>query len=114
MSGYIRSNTPSDAVLLANLDSAFYLSTGRKTVRGYVPNNFDLYYLGRRSISPDELSRSIIRDGVGWVMLTPDRGLAEAADFHSAMKALERGSVIEPVGIPGLPRDYQIFRVTRH
>jgi hypothetical protein len=114
MSGYIRAHTASDAVLLANLDGTFYLSTARKTTRGFVPDPFSLYYLDRPSISPDELSKSIIREGVGWLVLTPDRGLAESSSFHVSVQALERGNVIEPVAIPGLPRDYQLFQVILH
>ena len=114
LSEYIRANTAPDAVLLANLDRAFFLNTSRKTVRGFVPNHFDLYYLERQSISPDELSRAIIREGVGWVIVTPDRGLAESSSFHVSVQALQRGNVIEPIALPGLPRDYQLFKVITH
>ena len=47
-------------------------------------------------------------------MLTPDSGLAESASFHRSVEALERGGVVEPVAIPGLPRDYQLFKVSAH
>lgn len=114
ISGYIRAHTDPDAVLLANLEGTFYLSTARKTTRGFVPDRFSLYYLDRPSISPDELSKSIIREGVGWVIVMPDRGLAESPSFHVSVQALERGNVIEPVAIPGLPREYQLCRVIAH
>jgi multisubunit Na+/H+ antiporter MnhG subunit len=114
LSDYMRANTAPDAVLLANLDGAFFLSTGRQTVRGFVPSHFDLYYLQRPSISPDELSRAILREGVGWVIVTPDRGLAESSSFHVSVQALERGNVMEPVAVPGLRRDYQLFKVIAH
>ena len=60
--GFIRANTAPDSILLANLDGAFFLNTGRKTVRGFVPNEFDLYYRARQStVTPDQLSKAIVR-----------------------------------------------------
>src|SRR6185312_44091 len=41
---WIRENTPPDAVLLANLDPLFYLYTGRRAVRGFLANPYDLFY----------------------------------------------------------------------
>lgn len=111
---FIRANTAPDDVLLANPDGAFYVNTGRKTVRGFVPNDFDLYYLKRQSpISPDQLSNTIIQDRVSWVVLTPDRGRPESDSFHASVQALERGGILEPVAVTGLNSDYQILRVTR-
>lgn len=111
---FIRANTAPDDVLLANLDGAFYLNTGRRTVRGFVPNDFDLYYLKRQSpISPDQLSSAIIRERVSWVVLTPDQGRPESDSFHASVEALERGGVLEPVGILGLSAGYEMFRVDR-
>lgn len=111
----IRKNTPSDAVLLANPDTAFYLNTGRKTVRGFAPNYFDLFYLRQQSsVSPDQLSRTIALERVGWVVITPDRGLPESPSFHLSVDALLRGGVIDPVITPGLPRDYRLFRVLKY
>ena len=113
--GFIRSDTAPDSILLANLDGAFFLNTGRKTVRGYVPNEFDLYYAARQSaVSPDQLSKAIVRSQVAWVVLTPDRGLTESVSFHNSVEALERGGVVEPVIIPGASRDYQLFKVIQH
>lgn len=109
---FIRATTGADDVLLANLDSTFYLNTGRKTVRGFAPNYFDLYYLKRQSaVTPDQLSRTIAEEHVTWLVLTPDRGLAESPSFHDSVGALERGGVIDPVTVPGLARDYRLFRV---
>ncbi len=112
---FIRANTPPDSVLLANMDGAFFLNTGRMTVRGFTPNDFDLFYAARQStITPDRLSNAILTSRVSYVVLTPDRGLAESASFHRSVEALERGGVIEPVPIPGAPRDYSLFKVTVH
>lgn len=112
--GFIRMNTPPDSVLLANLDSAFYLRTGRKAVRGFDPNDFDLFYaVGQSVVTPDRLSSAILDAQVGYVVLTPDRGLPESASFHKSVDALERGGLLEPVPVPGVSRDYRVLRVTR-
>jgi hypothetical protein len=112
---FIRANTPPDTVLLANMDGAFFLNTGRKTVRGFAPNGFDLFYAARQSsITPDRLSNAILMSHVTYVVLTPDRGLAESEAFHKSVEALERGDVVDPVPIPGLPRDYSLFKVASH
>jgi len=113
--GFIRANTAPDSILLANLDGAFFLHTGRKAVRGFAPNNYDLFYGSRQSTAPpDQLSKAILEAHVAWVALTPDRGIAESASFHKGVEALERGGLVEPVSIPGVSRDYQLFKVTAH
>jgi hypothetical protein len=115
MFGFIRANTTPDSVLLANLDGAFFLNTGRNTVRGFAPNGYDLFYAARQSgATPDQLSNAIASERVNYVVLTPDLGLPESASFHKSVEALERGGIVEPVGIPGASRDYRLFKVTTH
>jgi len=111
--GFIRANTLPDSVLLANLDGTLFLNTGRKTFRGFVPNAFDLFYGARPSaVTPDRLSNAIVRAKIDYVVLTPDPGLPESASFHKSVEALERGGVVEPVSMPGAPRDYRLLKVT--
>lgn len=112
--GSIRANTAADAVLLTNLDRTFYLNTGRKAIRGFEPDGFEMYYGPRQSpVSPDQLSKAILEQRAAYVALTPDRGLAESASYHRSVEALERGGVVEPVSVPGAARDYQLFKVIR-
>jgi len=112
---FIRANTPPDSVLLANLDGVFFLNTGRKAVRGFMPDGFDLFYSARQSAAtPDQLSNAITREQISYVVLTPDLGMAESASFHKSVEALERGGIVEPVGIPGESRDYRLFQVITH
>jgi len=111
--GFIRANTSRDSILLANMDPVFYLNTGRKAVRGFAPSGFTLFYAQRQSaVTPDQLSSAITRSRVNYVVLTPDRGLPESPSFHKSVQALERGGVLEPVGIPGLAADYRLLHVT--
>ena len=85
---FIRANTAPDAVLLADLDPVFYLNTGRPTVRSFTPG-------------------SLLREHVSYVVLTPDGDIA----FHTAVAAMERGGLIEPVPVPGVSREYRVLRV---
>jgi hypothetical protein len=108
----IRANTSPQSVLLANQDAAFYLNTGRKAIRGFVPGGFDLYYAVRQSaITPDKLSNAIRQSHVSYVVLTPDAGFAESPAFHESVAALERGGVVEPLDLPGQSRDYRLLKV---
>jgi hypothetical protein len=112
---FIRADTAPDSILLANLDGAFFLNTGRKTVRGFTPTGFDLFYAARLSgATPDQLSNAIGHERVGYVVLTPDWSLPESTSFHKSVEALERGGVVEPVSVQGAARGYQLFRVTSH
>jgi uncharacterized membrane protein len=109
---FIRDNTEVNSVLLANQDGEFFLNTGRKAIRGFAPNGFNLFYAARQSaVTPDQLSNAIVQAHVQYVVLTPDRGLAESASFHKSVEALERGGVVEPVSIPGITPDYRLLKV---
>lgn len=114
---YIRTSTPQGSVLLGNLDPVLYLNTGRKAVRGFIPDGFGLFYAAKQAgVTPDQISTAILREQVDYVVLTPDRGLAESASFHSAVQALERGGVLQPVAIPGMaipgvPTEYRLLQV---
>jgi hypothetical protein len=109
---FIRANTPPDSVLLANLDPMFYLNTGRKAVRGFFPDGYKLYYAPSSSvITPDQLAKEIMANGVSYVALTPDRDFAESPAYHRAVEALARGGMIEPVAVPGVSNDYRLFKV---
>ncbi|MGD1069411.1 MAG: hypothetical protein ABSB15_04660 [Bryobacteraceae bacterium] len=109
---YIRAGTPRDAIVMVNLDPMFYLNTGRKTIRGFSPDGYKLYYgHPETAVTPDELFAAIAGNGVAWVALTPDRDFAESPAYHRGVEALERGGILEPVAIPGLTADYRLLRV---
>jgi hypothetical protein len=99
MFNYIRSNTPADAVILANLDPMFYLNTGRQATR---PSN--------SVITPDQLAKQILENGVGYVAITPDRDFPEAPSYRRAVEALERGGMLEPVAVTGVSGEYRLLR----
>ncbi len=110
---YIKTQTPPDSVVMANLDPVIYLNSGHKAVRGFSPNGFDLFYAPvRRPVSAAQLLKSIHASSVDYVAVTPDRDFAEAPGFLQAVQALERDGFVEPVGIAGLPKGYLLFKTT--
>ena len=105
----IRTHTEPDAVLAASDAPLVYVQTGRKCVRGYEPSPFDLYYSPRAFVlAPDQLTLALRGNGVSYLALTP----GDIAD-DEAVVALERGGILEPLPIEGLPRGYQVLRVIR-
>ena len=73
MFGYIRAQAPPDSVVMANFDPMFYLYTGRKATRGFVPDGYRLYYAPKNSVvTPDRLTHDLDENGVSYVALTPD------------------------------------------
>jgi len=81
MFSWLRENTPSDAVLMGNLDPAMYLYTGRKSVRGFVQDPFPLHYSGSTDAQPlgaaAELLAAILRDHVRYIVCAPNRSFRE-------------------------------------
>ena len=112
ISAWLRTNTPPDAVIAANLGPVFYLNTGRKAIRGFIPNIYKTSYQpSGLAVTPDVLSASIMRDNAAYVVLTPDRDLPESAAYHKSVEALERGGLLDPVSIPGLAPDFHVLQV---
>ncbi len=108
----VRAGTDANAVVAASLDPLLYFETARKTIRGFEPNGFELYYSPRPFlVAPDQLRLAMMRGGAGYLALTP--GEADgSAPLRTAAEALERGGVLERVPIDaGLPRGYALLRV---
>lgn len=110
---YLRSETPPESIVLANLDPVIFLNTHRRAVRGFSPNGYDLFYSStRRPVQALELLRSIETSKVNYVVLSPDRDFAEAPGFLAAVLTLEREGKVEPVPISGLTSEYRLLKVT--
>jgi hypothetical protein len=107
----VTTKTSQGSVVLANMDGAFALNTGRKTVRGFTEDNYTLFYTEKSAVTPDQLSGAILRDQVNYVVVTPDHGEAESASFHKSVEALERGGVLRPVELPGGSPEYRLLHV---
>lgn len=114
MAAFIEGNTPEDSVVMANLDPVIYLNTGRKAIRGFAPNDYGLRYAETPAgVTPDVLSQAISASQVNYVVMTPDRDMAESPSFHRSVEALERGGVLQPLPIPGIAPEYRLLQVTR-
>lgn len=109
----IRANTPPTATLLADLDPAVEVWTGRKTVRGFTTDLFRSRYMPTASslVTPDSILATIGHDRVGYVVVTPDRQLPESPSFHRAIGALERGGTISPISLPGVGAEFRLYAV---
>jgi hypothetical protein len=111
---YVKGHTSPDSVVMANLDPVIYLNTGRKAVRGFVSNGYGMRYAATPTgVTPDELSRSLIKSQVNYVVVSPDLIFAEAPSFHRSVEALEHGGVLEPVAVPGAAPGYRLLHVTQ-
>lgn len=110
---YLKTQTPPESIVMANLDPVIYLNSGRKAVRGFSPNGFDLFYAPtRRPVRAAQLLQSIHDSQVDYVAISPDRDFAEAPGFLQAVLAMARDGFLEPVGVPGLPKGYLLFKTT--
>ena len=49
---WIKTQTPTDAIVMANLDPVFYLFTGRKAVRGFQADPYRLFYMPEPGAQP--------------------------------------------------------------
>lgn len=109
---YLGTTTAPGSVILSNADTAVFLNTGRKTVRGFKEDGFSLYYTEKAlTVTPDQMLKAIQADTVSYVVVTPDRERAEGDSFHRAVEALERGGVLRPVDLPGSKAGYRVLEV---
>ena len=109
---FLRANTPSNAVVMADLDPLLSVETGRKTVRGFVPDDYvAMYGPPQTLVAPDQLLASLVREHVGFVVLTPDPEVPESVWYRDAVEALERGGVLETVPTDAIAGGYRVLRV---
>jgi hypothetical protein len=79
---WIKDHTPADAVILANLDPAVYLYTGRKAVRGFQADPYRLFYAPEPASDPlgtrADFRETIRKQRVTYLVRVPNKGFAEA------------------------------------
>ena len=109
---WIRQNTPSGALVMANLDANMTARTGRAAVRGIDPNGYDLWYAPRpeTAVNPALLLRAVRIQVPDYVAITPNDDLPESKPWQRAVEALERGGVLEAVPVPGLSKNCRLLR----
>lgn len=113
---WIREQTPAGAVVLANLDPVFYLYTGRKAVRGFQADPYQLFYMTAKDAEPlgtvDEFRETIRREKVEYLVRAPNHAFAEGPALDRLITELARR---EPDAVrlvaQGNDARYQIYRV---
>jgi hypothetical protein len=70
---WVRTKTPGNAVLQANVDPTLFLFTGRHAIRGSHGNASLTWYLDRSDAlgSPEQFHKTLVRNGVTHVVDTP-------------------------------------------
>ncbi len=85
MFDWIGKNSRLDAVLVGNLDPVFYLYTGRKSVRAFVPDPYLLHYAAGEGASPlglpAELLATIRRYRANYLVAAPNASFREGPYF---------------------------------
>jgi hypothetical protein len=91
---WIRDNTPKDAIVSADLDPVFYLCAQRKAIR---PFRTDFYaWLASTDVSNEtigsveDLRSHILRNKIGYIVLTPAYGYIERTYLHELVDKLAR------------------------
>ncbi|MGI8989591.1 MAG: ArnT family glycosyltransferase [Bryobacteraceae bacterium] len=115
VSNWIRENTKTTDVLLANLDPVVYLFSGRKAIRDSVPDSYKLFY------SPDapdadalgSLDRIIAMTHAAYLIVMPDRGFAESPLIRNNVGSYMRKypDRLQRVIRPGANSEYAIYRI---
>ena len=90
---WLNRNTPPDAVLMGNLDPALYLYTGRKSVRGFVQDPYQLHYAaGAQPLgSAGDMLRAAEWYGARYLVATPNRSFREGAYLKTLTRELTDG-----------------------
>lgn len=88
---WIRTNTPQQSVVSADLDPLFYLYTGRKAIRMFKSDPYSLIYepespqpLG----SLDDFRTHIVRNKIAYLVMTPSDGSREGFCLHELVGLL--------------------------
>jgi hypothetical protein len=77
---WIEQNTSRDAIVSADLDPVFYLYAQRKAIRPYRSDFYTVGYEPDRANglgTVEQLREHILRNKIGYVVLTPDYGYIE-------------------------------------
>ena len=116
---WIRRETPSDAVLIGNLDPTYFLYTDRKAVRAFSAEPYPLFYSSHRLTSEplgsvSDFRRRLLAVGADYCVWSPARGFAETPHFRRLLDEISRqvpGSLTIATGDPAA--GYVVYRIDR-
>jgi hypothetical protein len=91
---WLTRNTSPHAVLMGNLDPALYLYTGRKSVRGFVQDPYQLHYAAGAGPlgSAGDMLRAAERYGVSYLVATPNLSFREGVFLEKLALELTRAN----------------------
>jgi hypothetical protein len=114
---WLKQNTPTDAILLGNLDPVLYLYTGRKAARAFIANPATLYYrfdADRQPLGPSSALVSLMdSSGAAYLVVRPASCFQEMEFFERQVEDLEDsrpdllGQVFSGTG------DTHVYRIDR-
>ena len=116
---WIRRATPSDSILVGNLDPTYFLYTGRKAVRAFDADPYVLFYSGQRTKarplgSVTDLRGRLLTARADYCVLSPARGFGESPYFHRLLDELHRD---EPTSLSMAAADeaagYVVYHIDR-
>lgn len=117
LSRWITGNAPEDAILVGNLDPVWFLSTGRRSARGFLARPFEVFYsanpqhpLGTYS----EFVQNLLRERADYLMRTPDINHGEGKYMNGM---IDRLAFDYPDAVTlqkhGQDYAYRIYRIDR-
>jgi hypothetical protein len=113
---WMKRNTPDSAVIGANLDPMVFLYTGRKSIRLFNYNQFDLFYgqdPKRRPLGDGEdLRRHLLKHQVRYLLLTPMPAYRESTYLKENVAELRQRHPDALQSVAGFSRPgYALFEV---
>jgi hypothetical protein len=115
---WLRVNTPSNSVIAGNLDPMYFLYTGRRAIRAFETDAYQLYYRNQARSRPigtaETLRARMLTHRVDFLVVTPNLGFGEAPHFRSVVDELAHtrsGSLVPATDEP--TRGYVVYRIDR-
>ncbi len=112
---WIRLYAAENAIVLANIDPAIYLHTGRKSTRSNVEDSYKLFYSADAPTddSVGSLDEILRVTNASYLVVTPDRAFAQVPVVGRALSRLLKTNPtrLELVDRPGADPEYRIYRV---
>jgi hypothetical protein len=115
---WIRSATPTNAIVAANIDPTVYLMTGRKSIRLIRFMPFELTYGAEGDVSTtrsaEEVRRHLRNNRVTHVLMLPTKRDSEDRFFWQAFKEIKRNNPDAFRMVKNLPDEgYEIYEVNQ-
>ena len=117
MLAWAKAHTPQDAILAGNLDPAYYLFTGRKSIRGFTPDPYLLHYAAEDGARPlgsaEDFLRTLDSERVTHLICAPNRAFREGPPLArlSAELVERHPERLRPV-YASRDGDYRIYALT--